>query len=179
MNPVAFSHKAQSRQLLTDDGIKLNFLLWPNLYSKQCVVFLHGFTNDAHIFDDASEALQQHFNVYALDFRGHGDSDWDPEAKYTHDQLQSDLIHFLQQLPFQHIHLVGHSLGARVAMLLLGRDEHIRQRCKSFTIIDTGPEVRAIGVNKVREDAENTPDNFSSIEAFRQYLPSYACSLLQ
>ncbi len=160
----------QKRTYTSNDKLQLNYLLWPNLQSRHCVVFLHGFTNDAHIFDTAASKLQQQYNVFALDARGHGDSDWDTKENYTHEALQDDLLVFLKQLPFPNFHLVGHSLGARVAMLLLGRDDDIRARCKSYTIIDTGPEVRAIGVKKVREDAEKTPTHFESEQAFFNYL---------
>lgn len=160
----------QSRTLLTPDQISLHYLLWPNIHSQQCTVLLHGFTNDAHIFDTAAKNLQPLMSVYSLDCRGHGDSDWDSEEKYHHNQLEEDLALFLQQLPFQKIHLVGHSLGARVAMLLLGRHDSLKQRIKSFTIIDTGPEVRAVGVKKVREDAENTPTAFNDTQSFHRYL---------
>ena len=162
----------QSRTLKAQDQLSLHYLLWPNIHSQQCTVLLHGFTNNSHIFDTAAQNLQALMSVYCLDFRGHGDSDWDDEEKYHHDQLEEDLALFLQQLPFQKIHLVGHSLGARVAMLLLGRNDTLKQRIKSFTIIDTGPEVRAVGVNKVREDAENTPTEFPDIPSYQQYLSS-------
>ena len=160
----------QRRTLSANDQLSLQYLLWPNIHSQQCCVMLHGFTNDAHIFDTAAKALQEKMSVYCLDFRGHGNSDWDPEEKYHHDQLEQDLVSFLQQLPFQHIHLVGHSLGARIAMLMLGRNNTLMKRIKSFTIIDTGPEVRAVGVNKVREDAQNTPTEFPDHQHYFKYL---------
>ncbi len=160
----------QSRTLPAQDQLLLHYLIWPNRHSQQCTVLLHGFTNDAHIFDTAAQSLQSLMSVYCFDFRGHGDSAWDTEEKYHHNQLEQDLVLFLEQLPFQRIHLVGHSLGARVAMLLLGRHASLKQRIKSFTIIDTGPEVRAVGVNKVREDAENTPTAFPDSQSYYQYL---------
>ena len=160
----------QSRVYHASDNLPLHYLLWPNMHSQQCCVMLHGFTNDAHIFDTAAKKLQSQMNVYALDARGHGDSSWDEKEQYTHEQLQDDLLSFLKTLPFQQFHLVGHSLGARVALLLLGRSPDGLARCKSFTIIDTGPEVSAIGVKKVREDAENTPTAFDSTASFHRYL---------
>ena len=153
-----------------NDELQLHYLSWPATASQStdtCCVLLHGFTNDAHIYDGLATQLQQEMDVYAVDFRGHGDSDWDPEAKYAHDQLQLDLSLFLAQLPHKNIHLIGHSLGARVAMLLMGRTDFV---AASFTIIDTGPEVRAVGVDKVRKDAQNTPTSFASVQAFNEYL---------
>lgn len=153
-----------------NDNLKLHYLAWPHLNAqptKSCCVLVHGFTNDAHIYDGLAVELQQKMDVFAIDFRGHGDSDWDPEEKYSHPQLVEDLELFLQQLPHKKIHIIGHSLGARVAMLLMARTDFI---AASFTIIDTGPEVRAVGVEKVRKDAQNTPKEFPSIAAFKDYL---------
>ena len=88
--------------------------------AEDCVVLLHGFTNDAHIWDGLASKLQQSHQVFALDFRGHGDSDWDPEGRYEHAVLVSDVQQIIAQLGLNNIHLVGHSLGARVAVHILG-----------------------------------------------------------
>lgn len=151
----------------TTDGLRCHYLLWSNPESEDCCLFLHGFTNDAHMWDFIAPQLQTCYNVLALDFRGHGDSDWDTQARYTHEQLCADVLQLMQQLPFKRFHIVGHSLGARIAMLLLARNV---LPVEGLVIIDTGPEVRAVGVNKVRKDAESAPTLFPSQEAFFQYL---------
>lgn len=157
----------QSCFYTTADGLQCHYLLWPNSNSDSCCLFLHGFTNDAHIWDYLAVPLQQQHNVVAVDFRGHGDSDWDNEARYTHEQLCDDVRQLMQQLPFTRFHIIGHSLGARIAMLMLARHT---LPVTSLTIIDTGPEVRAVGVNKVRLDAESAPTRFENSEQYFQYL---------
>ena len=150
-----------------EDGINLHYLFWPNEQSDSCCVLIHGFTNDAHIWDGLAQKLQSMHNVIAIDLRGHGDSDWDSEAKYTHPQLLEDTYQLIESKSFNNWHIIGHSLGARVAMLMLARKQ---LQVNSFTIIDTGPEVRAVGVKKVRKDAHNTPTEFTSIDSFYKYL---------
>jgi pimeloyl-ACP methyl ester carboxylesterase len=152
-----------------DDGLKLHYLFWPNPHSKTCCLLIHGFTNDAHIWDGLAKKLQLMHNVIAVDMRGHGDSDWDIQAKYTHPQMIEDVYTLLKKLDFTHWHIIGHSLGARIAMLLVSRKN---LQPSSLTIIDTGPEVRAVGVNKVRQDAQNTPTEFINADAFNDYLGS-------
>ncbi len=160
---------AQSCFYTANDGVQLHYLLWPsqNPNSNSCCLLLHGFTNDAHIWDGLSAKLQKQHNVIAIDFRGHGDSDWDSEEKYTHLQLLEDIHQLIESQPFKSWHIIGHSLGARIAMLMLARKP---VKPASFTIIDTGPEVRAVGVDKVRKDAQNTPKTFASTESFTNYL---------
>lgn len=151
----------------TEDGLSCHYRLWPNRQSNSCCLLLHGFTNDAHIWDDTAAKLQAMHNVIALDFRGHGDSAWDPRARYTHPQLVADTRQLIKQQTFDRWHIIGHSLGARVAMLMLAEQPDM---AASLTMIDTGPEVRAVGVNKVRKDAENMPREFASVDAYFEFL---------
>lgn len=164
------STTASSFFYTTDDNLKLHYLFWPKERSDSVCLFLHGFTNDAHIWDFIAPQLQQNHNILAVDFRGHGDSAWDSNANYAHERLCADILQLIQSQPFKTWHIVGHSLGARVALLLLARNA--LPQVTSLTIIDTGPEVRAVGVNKVRQDAESAPSYFASEQAYFEYLAS-------
>src|SRR5438132_6658285 len=55
-------------------GLNLHLLDWGG-EGRTPLLLLHGFTGHAHAWDTLSIALQPHFHVYALDQRGHGDSD--------------------------------------------------------------------------------------------------------
>ncbi len=152
------------------DRIKQHYLYWPALKGDgEPVLLLHGFTNDAHIWDSLAHKLVKQRPVYALDFRGHGDSDWDPYANYTHDTLVEDLHETVTQLGLKEFSIVAHSLGARVAILY---HQKYSPALTAMVIVDTGPEVRAAGVNKVRMDAEAMPTQFDSIEAYTDHLAS-------
>lgn len=159
----------QASTVKSPDGTKLHYLHWPNSSAKSVCVLLHGFTNDAHIFDGLSAKLQTHHQVISIDFRGHGDSDWDPKARYSHEQLIADTVFILEQLNIQpeNLHLIGHSLGARIGALMLAEKAW---QAASFCIIDTGPDVRQVGVDKVRKDALNMPKVFNSTEDYLQFL---------
>src|SRR5215475_12109161 len=56
------------------NGLKLHVLDWGG-GDRTPLLLLHGFTGHAHAWDTLSIALQPHFHVYAMDQRGHGDSD--------------------------------------------------------------------------------------------------------
>ena len=53
--------------------------------------------------------------VYAPDMRGFGESEH-PEGGYTIEQFAADLDAFVNEMALDHSHLVGHSLGAAVAL---------------------------------------------------------------
>jgi len=61
-------------RILTVNGARLHALDWGG-EGRPPLLLLHGFTGHAHAWDTLSIALQPHFHVYALDQRGHGDSD--------------------------------------------------------------------------------------------------------
>lgn len=159
----------QSRFFRTRDGLRLHYLSHPcaNADSNSYCILLHGFTNDAHVWDELAARLQPLHHVIALDLRGHGDSDWDPEHKYSHWQLAEDVQVFLQTLGHVTVHIVGHSLGARVALLAA---ENAPCPLASLTIIDAGPEVNPDAGDRLVNDVQQMPEQFASIRAYFDYL---------
>jgi pimeloyl-ACP methyl ester carboxylesterase len=82
--------------------------------SSPLLVLLHAAGGNAHWWDHVAPALASRFHTVALDFRGHGDSDY-PDETYVgafHDDLDALLEHLRQPRPI----LLGHSLGAHVAL---------------------------------------------------------------
>ena len=164
----------QSCFFRSTDGLDLHALYWrsQDAASSSCVLLLHGFTNDAHVWDPIAEALSASHHVLALDFRGHGDSAWDSKLRYSHWQLADDVTQVTQQFSrdkfeTEHWHVVGHSLGARVAMLAIAEGE---LAAASFVAVDAAPEVSAEASAKILADAQSIPEEFSSIEEYRNYL---------
>src|SRR4029450_5785654 len=68
MNPL----RPADRYIVVN-GLRLHCLDWGG--DGPPLLLLHGFTGHAHAWDTLSIALQPHFHVYALDQRGHGESD--------------------------------------------------------------------------------------------------------
>ena len=70
---------------VTVQGLRFHVLDWGG-EARTPLLLLHGFTGHAHAWDTLSIALQPHFHVYALDQRGHGDSEpatvYNPVAAY-------------------------------------------------------------------------------------------------
>jgi pimeloyl-ACP methyl ester carboxylesterase len=81
---------------------------------RQLVVLLHGGAANVHWWEPLAEALASRFHVVALDFRGHGDSDF-PEALEV-GAFSKDLEALLEELGSAAPILIGHSLGGRVAL---------------------------------------------------------------
>lgn len=167
----------ESRFFRTRDGLRLHYLWHPCSSLSGAIadrtsycILLHGFTNDAHVWDTLAGALQGAHHVIAVDQRGHGDSDWDAERKYSHWQLAEDLQDLLAELDGANVHIVGHSLGARVALLALESircaPEPTRCRIASLTLVDAGPEVNPEAGARLVHDVMQLPDYYADVQAY-------------
>jgi pimeloyl-ACP methyl ester carboxylesterase len=98
---------------LVVNGLRLHLLDWGG-DGRPPLLLLHGFTGHAHAWDTLSIALQPHFHVYALDQRGHGDSD--PADVYNPLVAFDDLSGIVDQLGLASLVLVGLSMVGRNGM---------------------------------------------------------------
>ena len=95
------------------DGLTLHLLEWSR--DGVPLLLVHGFGNEAHIWDDFAPTVAEYYRVLAVDLRGHGDSDHHPEGKYDYDAHVADLEALIDGLGFERLVLIGHSLGGRVS----------------------------------------------------------------
>jgi pimeloyl-ACP methyl ester carboxylesterase len=99
-------------------------------------LLLHGWLDHAHSFDTLAPLLPG--RTVALDFRGHGDSQWVGAGGFYHFlEYVADLDEVLEQLsPQEPVRIVGHSMGAAAGLVYAsarpGRVSHL-------TLIDAVP----------------------------------------
>ena len=94
-------------------GVKLHCLEWKACADEAPVVFLHGGGAHAHWWTHLINGLAYRGPRFALDFRGHGDSDFPEEREVG--AFNVDLEAMLDWLGREDVHLIGHSMGAAVA----------------------------------------------------------------
>lgn len=81
------------------------------------VLLLHGFTESGRAWDPLVAALDGTLRTLAVDLTGHGRSPAPDEAsRYAMDLVVADLRSTLDALGIARAHLVGYSLGGRVAL---------------------------------------------------------------
>jgi 2-(acetamidomethylene)succinate hydrolase len=81
------------------------------------VVLLHGVTANAYVFVPLIELLSKGHHVVALDQRGHGRSATSPSGRYGSADYAADVAAVIESLGGEPAAVVGHSLGARNAVV--------------------------------------------------------------
>lgn len=115
-------------------NIELAYLDWGG--EGPPVLALHGSFSRARDFWRLAGALVPEFSFLAADLRGWGHSDRPPKG-YSSEDYRDDILGFLDALGLGPVHLIGFSLGGRVA----ARVAAARPRAvRSLVLLDIGPE---------------------------------------
>jgi len=156
----------RSRRVRGAHDLDLHLLEWSD--EGVGMLLLHGFGNEAHIWDDFAPQMAPYYRTLALDHRGHGDSAWDPERRYDLETLVDDVAAVTRALAIERVVLVGHSLGGRVATLFGGR---YPGSLAGLVLVDVGPELDARGISRIRsETVQNVDPVFASIDDYARLL---------
>ena len=130
------------------DGLVLHYRDYPGSAERPPLLCLHGLTRNARDFADFAERYSPRFRVIALDFRGRGESDYDPlPARYVPLTYAYDVIELLDELKLPQAIFVGTSLGGLVAMTLAAIDPI---RIAASILNDVGPELSTVGLEHIR-----------------------------
>ena len=82
------------------------------------LVFVHGFLGSSFDFRLLFDAFADDFDLVAIDMIGFGHSDKPDTFPYTADAHAEVIVEVLEVLNIDSFHLVGHSMGARVALYM-------------------------------------------------------------
>ena len=94
-------------------GVRLHYREQGNPAGRP-VILLHGITDSWFSFSRVLPGISKAHRVFALDLRGHGDSDR-PADEYSPRDMAADVIAFMDALSIRRATLVGHSMGSFVA----------------------------------------------------------------
>ncbi len=144
----------RSRRISGDSGVSIHVLEWSDAGTP--LVLVHGFGNEAHIWDDFAPLVAPHYRTVAVDLRGHGDSDHDPEGRYDYDNHVADLEAMTAALGIERLVLVGHSFGGRTSMLFAAKHP---ERMAGLVIVDIGPEHDPRGTTRIRMEVMQRGDS--------------------
>jgi len=100
----------------------------------QPLVCIHGITANAWCFQALADGLANDHRVFAYDLRGRGDSD-KPESGYSIPIHAADLSAVIDELGLDRPVIVGHSLGAYIALYFAA---HYPEKLSKLVLVDGG-----------------------------------------
>jgi pimeloyl-ACP methyl ester carboxylesterase len=136
------------RYWTSSDGLKLHYRDYAGPPDRPPIICLPGLTRNARDFEPVADRLAGEWRVIAVDFRGRGLSEHDPNpANYMPHTYVTDILKMLDQLGIADAVFFGTSLGGIVTMLLSTTDS---ERIAGAVINDIGPVVDDAGVDRLR-----------------------------
>ena len=111
---VQTERKYQSKDVTLTSGHRLRYYEWGSAGPN--VILLHGSSGYGLMWEWTADRLDDACHVFALDQRGHGDSDR-PDGVYSAEEYAQDVHEFIQALGLGSAIVGGHSLGGRVSQV--------------------------------------------------------------
>lgn len=130
------------------DGLRLHYRDYPGSAARPPLLCLHGLTRNSRDFASLADRYSPAFRVIALDFRGRGESEYDPlPARYTPLTYAADVIELLDQLGIDEAVFIGTSLGGLVTMTMAVMAP---RRIAASVLNDVGPELTPVGLDRIK-----------------------------
>ena len=148
--------------------LRLHLLEWGEPDAPP-LLLLHGGNQSAHSWDLVSLHLADRYHIYALDQRGHGDSEWARDAEYAPDQMARDALALIAQEGVAAPIVVGHSMGGMVTMRLTALEPTLP---RAVGLVDVGPEVSQRGAETIRNFVVRNTE-FDQLDQFIDRVVAY------
>lgn len=134
------------------DGLRLYARDYPctglNGDSAPTLLCMHGLSRNSKDFAGLAEMLSNYYRVIAVDQRGRGRSDYDPNSdNYQPAIYCQDMFTLLDSLGIDEVSVIGTSMGGLMSFIMTTLAP---TRIKSLVINDIGPEVDPVGLARIQ-----------------------------
>lgn len=134
------------------------------------VLLLHGGGQTRHSWGHSADMLSaMGWTTWSLDLRGHGDSDWDPEANYGPDGNVVDILGVAEQIGPDIVY-VGASLGGLTSLKVQAQAP---QWGRALVLVDVVPRVELAGAARIRDFMMRHADGFDTLEDVADAVAEY------
>ncbi|MBM3217926.1 MAG: alpha/beta fold hydrolase [Candidatus Rokubacteria bacterium] len=134
--------------------------VWPG--GEPTIVGVHGLTANHTCWYPVADALAPGSRFIAYDLRGRGESD-KPAVDYNLAAHTRDLLGLLDRFGLEQPVIMGHSLGAHIAVHLAA---HHPERVSRLVLFDGGIDVRAEILDALGPSIGRLGVEFPSLDAF-------------
>jgi len=130
------------------DGLRLHYRDYPGSSERPPLLCLPGLTRNTRDYAAFAERYSPRHRVVALEFRGRGQSEYDPQPeRYNPLTYAGDTLQLLDHLAIPQAIFVGTSLGGLVTMAIAVTAP---QRIAASILNDVGPELTQDGLDRIR-----------------------------
>lgn len=132
-----------------------------NLFAKRygpddaplTILCMHGLTRNHKDFEPMIEALPDRYQFVAVDVRGRGKSDRDPNPEHYSPALYvADMAALLDHLKLDRVALIGTSMGGLMSMIMM---KAMPQRVRGVVLNDVGPVFEKSGLDRIASYTSN------------------------
>lgn len=141
--------------------------------SGQPLLILHGFLGMSDNWKSLATQFSVHFQVHTLDLRNHGKSLH--SSAFSYDIMAQDVFEYCQAHKLSSIHIIGHSMGGKVAMTLATTHPELISK---LIVADIGPkfypqhhQLILAGLNAV--DFSKKPSRSEAEAILEKFIPDF------
>lgn len=134
-------------------------------------LLLHGLGQSRQSWGLAASRLgEQGWRAYAVDLRGHGDSDRPVHSAYEHNDVGSDVIALCASFDEPPL-VIGASMGGAGSLCAQGRADH--QLFRGLVLVDITPDVDVEGGKRIIAFMSAHPDGYPDLETASEAIGAY------
>lgn len=135
------------------------------------LLYTHGFGQNRQAWRAAANHLAElGWSGIAVDGRGHGESEWQPDGHYELDHFAEDLTAIARSLPQKPV-LVGASMGGLLG--LLTEAETGGGLYSALVLVDVTPRWENQGVDRILSFMAMHPEGFANLQAAADAIADY------
>jgi N-formylmaleamate deformylase len=154
------------------NGIRLHYLRYGGQGAP--LVIVPGITSPAITWGFVAERFGHTFDTYVMDVRGRGLSESGPQLDYGLNACAADVAAFTAALGFDRVHLLGHSMGARIAIRAARRELRALGRLLLVDPPVTGPGRRPYPAELAwYVDSIRLARRGATLDEMRTFLPTW------
>ena len=149
---------------LTPDSVHIDYRVWGK--GEPAVILIHGWACDEGYWSNQIDALKARYTVVAVNLAGHGASESN-RTQWTMENYGQDVAAVARRINNRQIVLVGHSMGADVALeaaRLMG------DRVIGIIAVDSLKSIGLPPMSPKEVEAKVAPFRKSFIEATREHV---------
>jgi pimeloyl-ACP methyl ester carboxylesterase len=162
----------EEKRFTARDGLSLYYRDYANTSSALTpVLCLSGTTQNSKVYDELAEHLAKDRRVLCMDWRGHGQSEYDPDWRhYSYFVDRDDVLDLLRHEDLARVVIIGTSLGGIVTMHIALEHAHV---IAGAVMNDVGPVIGKAGSARLRDNM-GQPMVFDSFEAAAENMKARA-----